>query len=110
MNLADEDATPNKLDQHMQVKSPDHILSRHSSQQQSADETADQQQQQQAQREETVTLWKCWNCRLTENEMDAACSKCGKDLAAFLGDDFTSILVERKRAVVNCGSSKPSAA
>ena len=41
--------------------------------------------------------------------MDAACSKCGKDLAAFLGDDFTSILVERKRAVVNSGSSQPSA-
>ena len=67
----EDNGAPNKLDENMSIKSPGLKLS-----------------SQESLEEIVVSMWRCWNCQATENEMGAQCPRCLKLLAEFPGDDF----------------------
>ena len=47
-----------------------------------------------------MSMWRCWNCKHSENEMDEQCQLCNKLLAEYPGEDFHAILVQRQRVVL----------
>ena len=85
-----DDSVPNKINENAAIRTPGLHIMKKTSQSSSNENT-----------EEIVSMWRCWNCNATENEMEEQCPRCLKLLAQYPGEDFYKILVQRKRSVVN---------
>ena len=80
-----DDSVPNKINENNAIRTPGlHIMKK-------ASQSSENQ-------EEIVSMWRCWNCNASENEMEEQCPRCLKILAEYPGDDFYQILVQRKRS------------